>query len=1013
MFCLRTSVSRKIKGMKIKNLSIQTAILALLSFCLSALAATNVVPFSQEPRASVINSNDDVIINSTNNGTATWTTKRATVSTLVTASLPSILPTVTNVATAVSAASAVSVMTDYQLMGDTNALFYCQLASVQDRDSRESIAGWIAEIKRGGLWPALIDAGFLKTNLGASASSIYSLFGKPCYQSNLTFTSFGASFQGSILAISNGLPDMRTNTLVAVCRFPGQSEAYNGSGSIIGVYGNGTSSSERLPYRSYLGPTLKENGSESSAANTYANGSYSSSQADYSRHVVASTFSGTNVYCTLDGMDRGVAGNAVSPSYQVTHPLTNLFLGDTPGRADALTGEIGAWALFNTVLTINQLQTVERAFRWLEASRENDIFIGDSQTIPNGVDHIGGSSFLTNGWPQQFMRMGRNADNVCYWIEGQNGSTSQGWDQGTVLTNRLALSGLGGKCNRVRVFLLLGANDEEGSFTSSNSISYQQSLMSKIRQAGAEVWLLTQNTCADSSVLPSGYGWLQPQDLQRQAVNQWIRAHPELYSALIDRDLLFTRDMMNNTNAATTNTSLDGLHLSTYGNTLQAQQASQKDAGRNLVSATYDAAGNVVGRVSPGATTFSGLPFAFNPLFQDCIFAAPLSGTLTAFGSAGSIGMMMGTSGYFTNGLMYQSYSNPDLTNNAYLRWSPFAINLTNFSVAVLVNTTQTNLASYFVVNGNDPSYLAVPFKIYAYPVTGGSFMQFLLVGSNSTSQNLARMCTTNYNWADGNWHLVAGTYDGLNTSLYIDGLSAVNSNLLAQFTGPCIDGSTYKNLAGNLLGGGKIQYPMVFNHCLSTNEVNMLRTYFLPSSLQTGGGGATNGLTAAQVAAEIASSNLLATVTAAATYLPLHSKADTAGTADTASAGWPTTWAESAITGLQGDLASKQNTNAASVTNVFAQVLAVPGAYFLSTNAACSVTGFSGTSSTGVWTVLLIITNTGGSDFTFTCPGTVQTPDGLRTWTCTNYTTQAGRRIFTAQGYGLVCTNGVSRWVQ
>jgi len=44
--------------------------------------------------------------------------------------------------------------------------------------------------------------------------------------------------------------------------------------------------------------------------------------------------------------------------------------------------------------------------------------------------------------------------------------------------------------------------------------------------------------------------------------------------------------------------------------------------------------------------------------------------------------------------------------------------------------------------------------------------------------------------------------------------------------------------------------------------------------------------------------------------FLGLHAKADTAGTADTANAGWPATWAESAITGLAGDLAARITTN-------------------------------------------------------------------------------------------------------
>ena len=68
------------------------ALSIFLTLCLNAFAATTLVPipYSQEPRATVLSTNDDLIVNATNANTGTWTTKRATVGTLQTAILPAV-----------------------------------------------------------------------------------------------------------------------------------------------------------------------------------------------------------------------------------------------------------------------------------------------------------------------------------------------------------------------------------------------------------------------------------------------------------------------------------------------------------------------------------------------------------------------------------------------------------------------------------------------------------------------------------------------------------------------------------------------------------------------------------------------------------------------------------------------------------------------------------------------------------------------------------------------------------
>ena len=69
--------------------SLLTSALAILTLT-ATLSLAQTLKISQEPTASLVNTNDDVLINATNNGLGTWTTKRATVSKLVAGALPMI-----------------------------------------------------------------------------------------------------------------------------------------------------------------------------------------------------------------------------------------------------------------------------------------------------------------------------------------------------------------------------------------------------------------------------------------------------------------------------------------------------------------------------------------------------------------------------------------------------------------------------------------------------------------------------------------------------------------------------------------------------------------------------------------------------------------------------------------------------------------------------------------------------------------------------------------------------------
>jgi hypothetical protein len=258
-------------------------------------------------------------------------------------------------------------------------------------------------------------------------------------------------------------------------------------------------------------------------------------------------------------------------------------------------------------LTTNQAQALERAFRWLDSATENMIVLGDSQSILaaqelQGVDN---TWYGTNGWPMQYLLSGNNEDRICLYPDGVSGDSAGVWMPGGsrhgYLTNRLDISRPGGKVKRSRVFYEFAANDLIANATSADLITYVSNTFKVIRNSGCELWVLSQNGCKPNE---SGL-WNSSQDLVRVAYNTWLRANPHLYDVLIDRDLLFPTALMSNTNQATGITR-DGLHLRRIGNTMQAQQISAIDAGRNMVSAIYDVTGSVVSKYSNGLPVFQG-----------------------------------------------------------------------------------------------------------------------------------------------------------------------------------------------------------------------------------------------------------------------------------------------------------------------------------------------------------------------------------------------------------------------
>ena len=251
-------------------------------------------------------------------------------------------------------------------------------------------------------------------------------------------------------------------------------------------------------------------------------------------------------------------------------------------------------------------------------------------------------------------------------------------------------------------------------------------------------------------------------------------------------------------------------------------------AGRSFVDATITNGFATTNFVNTTATNnllavITNAQFAM-PLFQDCIFAAPLSGDYNSRYPGLQVTGTPSGSGYFTNGLINSAYFTPD--DNSYVDWGTnVQVSLTNFTVAVLINTTNWDDASSQLYLGKSiPAAVYYPWLITSYPFGGNGLLQFSVYTPDANA-GVGRISTANYNWADGNWHLVVGTYNGTHTTLWVDGTNAVNVDT-AQTTG-AVTNMSWPIRCPERANQGTVGYPMIFNHAFNTNEVKLLKNYF------------------------------------------------------------------------------------------------------------------------------------------------------------------------------------------
>ena len=127
---------------------------------------------------------------------------------------------------------------------------------------------------------------------------------------------------------------------------------------------------------------------------------------------------------------------------------------------------------------------------------------------------------------------------------------------------------------------------------------------------------------------------------------------------------------------------------------------------------------------------------------------------------------------------------------------------------------------------GGDPSCSVASYALYTGP-SGG--LQFYIATNTTTTINSAAEPSASL-W-DGNWHAVAGVYDGSTVTLYVDGVQVGSPT---NATGSAIDyglsDSTFEignfhPCAGFNFSGGSIDEVRIYNRALSYAEIVKLQS--------------------------------------------------------------------------------------------------------------------------------------------------------------------------------------------
>lgn len=356
---------------------------------------------------------------------------------------------------------------------DPDASAYLTFVGKTNSQHRDRVISSIVTLKNAGLWDNLVDAAVLGTNLNLAGNYWGTL--KLRYGTNANggvMQDYGLRFYGTNYAYVRDLPDMRTSTIIVV--YQGTTLATN---AIIAAQNSATSNSSiAVMAYPYVGaPTYDArdidvfHGGNISAGQVTSNaipfwtGPGLSAFTDEEHTIaVASDSTGKRSVWVEGWNDESPSTIWTNTPWTMTNTITSLNLGaflagDANAPASgAFSGVVKAFAVFDKMLTTNEVSEAAAALRCLDVRPESAIFVGDSLTSYYDLPSESGT-FFTNTYPWQYMNS-VGISNRYYWRNLGQGSTFT-FDWVTFYNDRVRQHRPREGVSKARILYRLGAND--------------------------------------------------------------------------------------------------------------------------------------------------------------------------------------------------------------------------------------------------------------------------------------------------------------------------------------------------------------------------------------------------------------------------------------------------------------------------------------------------------------------------------------------------------------------------
>jgi hypothetical protein len=225
-----------------------------------------------------------------------------------------------------------------------------------------------------------------------------------------------------------------------------------------------------------------------------------------------------------------------------------------------------------------------------------------------------------------------------------------------------------------------------------------------------------------------------------------------------------------------------------------------------------------------GAISDADIPLhlGLNPIFADCVFAAPLSRNLQSIAPD----RLMGTFGPVTEltwvpGVVNRALYDGNL-NGFSVGWSNVVVPLDVISTAFWFKTTNSadGLLPFQRGLATDASRT---FTWHLYDYIGTHIIDFYVDSASGANGGIgeARLRSPAVtNWNDDQWHFAASVYDGTNTMVWLD---VTNFAQNETTTSGALTNTATASVYSPSLYEGALQWPMIFHRIVTSNEFRNL----------------------------------------------------------------------------------------------------------------------------------------------------------------------------------------------